>query len=122
MPANTPWPATAQLAQLRNSARSPPDPDAPLNLSKQRSPSPQQQQQQPARHPASMMPSFMPYNPDEYIPHKEEDFNAACNSGTHRHDRYQDRESDRNRIEEWVQNREQVWVLKSKTIQDPIAP
>ena len=71
------WPATAQLAQLTASARSPPpqDPDTPLNLSKQRSPSPGPQQM--------MMPRFVPYPPMEesqYSMPKEEEYNAQCNS------------------------------------------
>lgn len=73
---SNPWPATAQLAQLTASARSPPpqDPDTPLNLSKQRSPSPAQ---------PMMMQRFVPYPPMEesqYNMPKEEDYNAACNS------------------------------------------
>ncbi|KAI8440929.1 hypothetical protein MSG28_009226 [Choristoneura fumiferana] len=65
----SPWPATAQLAQLTASARSPPpDPDAPLNLSKQRSPSPA----------PLMMPRFVPYPPMEESPQyslqKEEEY------------------------------------------------
>ncbi|XP_041969571.1 transcription factor egl-13 isoform X2 [Aricia agestis] len=71
---NSPWPATAQLAQLTASARSPPpqDPDAPLNLSKQRSPSPAQ---------PMMLPRFVPYPPmeDSYMK-KEEEYNATCNA------------------------------------------
>lgn len=50
----------------------PPDPDAPLNLSKQRTPSPAQQP----------LPRFMPYPPlDEihYAPPKEEDYGSSCN-------------------------------------------
>ncbi|KAJ0172643.1 hypothetical protein K1T71_011782 [Dendrolimus kikuchii] len=77
---NASWPATAQLAQLTASARSPPpqDPDTPLNLSKQRSPSPGQ---------ASMMlPRFVPYPPMEestpYNVSKDEDYNAACNTSS----------------------------------------
>lgn len=74
------WPATAQLAQLTASARSPPpqDPDTPLNLSKQRSPSPA---------PQMMMPRFVPYPPmdeSQYNMPKEEEYNAQCNSEYHR--------------------------------------
>ncbi|OWR48172.1 Transcription factor SOX-6 [Danaus plexippus plexippus] len=67
------WPATAQLAQLTASARSPPpqDPDAPLNLSKQRSPSPM------------MMPRYVPYPPmEEQYMKKDDDFNNACNTSS----------------------------------------
>ncbi|XP_053616191.1 transcription factor Sox-5 [Plodia interpunctella] len=72
------WPATAQLAQLTASARSPPppDPDAPLNLSKQRSPSPQ----------PLMLPRFVPYPPMDESPQysmpKDEDYNNACNTSS----------------------------------------
>ncbi|XP_063366173.1 transcription factor egl-13 [Cydia amplana] len=73
----SPWPATAQLAQLTASARSPPpDPDAPLNLSKQRSPSPA----------PMMLPRFAPYPsvPDspQYSMQKEDDYNAQCNTSS----------------------------------------
>ncbi|XP_059046688.1 transcription factor SOX-5 [Achroia grisella] len=77
---SSPWPATAQLAQLTASARSPPpqDPDAPLNLSKQRSPSPAQA--------AIMLPRFVPYPPmdesPQYSMQKDEDYNAACNTSS----------------------------------------
>ncbi|KAL4713427.1 hypothetical protein ACJJTC_010412 [Scirpophaga incertulas] len=76
----SPWPATAQLAQLTASARSPPppDPDAPLNLSKQRTPSPAQ--------PTMMLPRFVPYPPMDDSPQygiaKEEDYNAAVNASS----------------------------------------
>lgn len=68
------WPATAQLAQLTATTRSPPpqDPDTPLNLSKQRSPSPA---------PQMMLPRFHPYpQMEEQYMAKEEEYNAACNS------------------------------------------
>ncbi|XP_072945670.1 uncharacterized protein Sox102F [Epargyreus clarus] len=73
-----PWPATAQLAQLTASARSPPpqDPDAPLNLSKQRSPSPAQ---------SIMLPRFVPYPPmEDNTPYmqKDDDYNSACNTSS----------------------------------------
>ncbi|XP_068623084.1 transcription factor egl-13 isoform X2 [Battus philenor] len=76
---NSPWPATAQLAQLTATARSPPpDPDAPLNLSKQRSPSPAQS--------SIMLPRFVPYPPMEESPQysmqKEDDYNASCNTSS----------------------------------------
>ncbi|CAH2235853.1 jg9861 [Pararge aegeria aegeria] len=73
------WPATAQLAQLTASARSPPpqDPDTPLNLSKQRSPSPA---------PPMMMQRFVPYPPMEenspYNMKKDDDYNAVCNTSS----------------------------------------
>ncbi|XP_021208873.1 transcription factor Sox-5 [Bombyx mandarina] len=75
---SAPWPATAQLAQLSASARSPPpqDPDAPLNLSKQRSPSPQQ---------PMMLSRFVPYPPmEEKSPYmqKDDDYNNACNTSS----------------------------------------
>ncbi|CAG9782569.1 unnamed protein product [Diatraea saccharalis] len=75
---SSPWPATAQLAQLTASARSPPppDPDAPLNLSKQRSPSPAQ--------PSMMLPRFVPYPPIDESPQysiaKEDEYNASVNA------------------------------------------
>ncbi|XP_063622906.1 transcription factor egl-13 [Cydia splendana] len=73
----SPWPATAQLAQLTASARSPPpDPDAPLNLSKQRSPSPA----------PMMLPRFVPYPPvpdsPQYSMQKDDDYNAQCNTSS----------------------------------------
>ncbi|XP_028169177.1 transcription factor Sox-5 [Ostrinia furnacalis] len=73
---SSPWPATAQLAQLTANARSPPpDPDAPLNLSKQRSPSP--------AHSSIMLPRFVPYPPMEESPQymsKEEEYNPGVNA------------------------------------------
>ncbi|XP_047998314.1 transcription factor egl-13 [Leguminivora glycinivorella] len=71
----SPWPATAQLAQLTASARSPPpDPDAPLNLSKQRSPSPA----------PLMLPRFAPYPPvhSPQYSMKEDDYNPQCNTSS----------------------------------------
>ncbi|KOB72018.1 Transcription factor Sox-6 [Operophtera brumata] len=75
MPQPPSWPATAQLAQLTATTRSPPpqDPDAPLNLSKQRSPSPA---------PQMMLPRFHPYPQMEDTQYmaKEEEYSAACNT------------------------------------------
>ncbi|XP_021185686.2 transcription factor SOX-5 [Helicoverpa armigera] len=73
------WPATAQLAQLTASARSPPpqDPDTPLNLSKQRSPSPAQPMMMMARSGGFVYP---PMEESQYSMPKEEDYNAAGNT------------------------------------------
>ncbi|CAH4034921.1 transcription factor Sox-5 [Pieris brassicae] len=69
VPSN-PWPT--QMPQMRSSP--PPDPDAPLNLSKQRSPSPG----------PMMMPRFMPYPPMDESSYmkKDDEYNSACNTSS----------------------------------------